>query len=54
VLDEEELEEAFEKSWLNEQLYHKAKRELKKLVSLVRNGNFPPRIVKRLETKLRL
>jgi len=54
VLDEEELEEAFEKSWLNEQLYRKAKKELKKLVSLVRNGSFPPRIVKRLETKLRL
>lgn len=54
ILDEEELEQAFEKGWINKQLYHRAKEELKKLISLVCKGNFPPSIVKRLETKLQL
>jgi len=54
ILDEEELEEAFEKGWVNKQLYDKAKEELEKLVSIVCRGSFPPRDVRHLETKLRL
>ena len=54
VLDEEELEDAVEKGWITEQLYEKARVELEKLVTSVRQGNFPPPLVKRLEIKLGL
>jgi len=54
VLDEEELEDAFRKGWITEQLYSKAKMEVEKLVRLVRSGKFPPREVRYLETKLSL
>lgn len=54
VLDEEELKNALGKGWITKQLYEKAKKELKKLVNIVRQGEFPPHPVKRLETKLRL
>jgi predicted RNA-binding protein associated with RNAse of E/G family len=52
VLDEEELENAFSKSWITRQLYEKAKEELDKLVNIVEQGKFPPQIVKHLEKKL--
>ena len=54
ILDEEELEEAFEKGWVNKQLYDKTKEELEKPVSLVRRGSFPPHASKHLEIKLPL
>jgi len=54
VLDEEDLEDAFRKGWIPEQLYSKAKTEVEKLVRLVRSGKFPPREVQYLETKLSL
>ena len=54
VLDEEELEDALKKGWITEQLYEKARVELEKLITSVRQGNFPPPLVKRLEMKLEL
>jgi GrpB-like predicted nucleotidyltransferase (UPF0157 family)/predicted RNA-binding protein associated with RNAse of E/G family len=54
VLDEEELEEALEKGWISRQLYVRAKKELKKLVALVKQKEFPPRRVRQLEERLKL
>jgi predicted RNA-binding protein associated with RNAse of E/G family len=54
VLDEEELEDAFHRGWITNQLYDRAKRELRKLIRTVEHGNFPPHQVKRLEAKLGL
>jgi len=54
VLDEEELENAFLKSWITKQLYEKAKEVLKTLVNAVNEGKFPPYPVKYLENKLNI
>jgi GrpB-like predicted nucleotidyltransferase (UPF0157 family)/predicted RNA-binding protein associated with RNAse of E/G family len=54
VLDQDELEEAVKKTWVSKQLYARAKRELKKLVALVETKDFPPRIVRQLERRLKL
>jgi GrpB-like predicted nucleotidyltransferase (UPF0157 family)/predicted RNA-binding protein associated with RNAse of E/G family len=54
VLDEEELEEAYRKGWIVEQLYERAKKELKRLVASVEKQEFPLQAVKRLEAKLNL
>jgi len=54
VLDEEELEDALEKGWISKQLYEKSRIELKKLVTSVKRGDFPPRLVKHLEMQLNL
>jgi GrpB-like predicted nucleotidyltransferase (UPF0157 family)/predicted RNA-binding protein associated with RNAse of E/G family len=54
VLDKDELEEALEKGWVEKQLHDKAKKELKKLITLVENGGFPPKLVRRLEERLKL
>jgi predicted RNA-binding protein associated with RNAse of E/G family len=54
VLDQDELEGAMEKGWIPTQLYKRAKKELKKLVTLVERKEFPPRIVKQLEERLNL
>jgi predicted RNA-binding protein associated with RNAse of E/G family len=54
ILDEEELNDALRKGWITEQLYERAQTELKRLVSLVRQGDFPPPLIKRLETQLKL
>ena len=54
VLDQDELEEAFEKGWITEQLYEKSKKELEKLVQSVRKKEFPPKLVLELEKKLHL
>ena len=54
VLDEEELEEAFRKAWITKPLYDRAKKELRKLISVVKRGKFPPYSVRCLEEKLDL
>jgi GrpB-like predicted nucleotidyltransferase (UPF0157 family)/protein associated with RNAse G/E len=54
VLDEDELEEALEKGWIEKQLYDRAKKELRKLVTLVERGRFPPKLVRQLEDRLKL
>jgi predicted RNA-binding protein associated with RNAse of E/G family len=54
VLDEGELENALRKGWVTKQFYGKAKKELKELINVVKQGKFPPYYVKRLETKLLL
>ena len=54
VLDQDELEKAFQKGWITEQLYKRAKEELEKLIAAVENGKFPPKLVKELEKKLHL
>ena len=54
VLDEEELEDALEKGWIAKQLYEKSRIELGKLVTSVKRGDFPPRLVKYLEIQLGL
>jgi predicted RNA-binding protein associated with RNAse of E/G family len=54
VLDEDELENAYNNGWITKQLYEKAKEELKKLVKNVEKRKFPPHHVKWLETKLNL
>jgi len=54
VLDEEELEDALEKGWIAKKLYEKSRIALKKLVTSVKQGDFPPPLVKRLETQLNL
>jgi len=54
VLDQDELEEALKKGWIPEQLHARAKRELKKLVALVEMKDFPPRLVRQLERRLKL
>ena len=53
VLDQDELEEAMEKGWISRRLYDRAKKELKKLVALVERKEFPPRIVRQLEDRLK-
>lgn len=50
VMDEEELENALRNDWITEQLYEKAKKELKELINTVKQRNFPPYQVKCLET----
>ena len=52
VLDEEGLEIALRKGWITEQLYEKAKRELKELINNVKQRKIPPYQVKHVETKL--
>ncbi|MGD0495043.1 MAG: DUF402 domain-containing protein [Candidatus Bathyarchaeia archaeon] len=54
VLDEEELENALEKGWIEKQLYEKSRIELQKLVTSVKRGDFPPPLVKYLEMQLNL
>lgn len=54
VLDEEELEEAFSKAWITKPLYDRAKKELRKLIGVVKRGKFPPYSVRCLEEKLDL
>jgi len=54
VLDQDELEEALKKGWIPEQLHARAKRELQKLVALVEMKDFPPRLVRQLEKRLKL
>jgi predicted RNA-binding protein associated with RNAse of E/G family len=54
VLDREELENALRKGWITKKLYKRAKKELDKLIDLVKKGGFPPRRVKQLEKKLDL
>jgi predicted RNA-binding protein associated with RNAse of E/G family len=54
VLDEEELENAFDEGWIARQLYERAKKELMRLINIVKLGKFPPYHVKYLENKLRL
>jgi len=54
VLDQDELEEALKEGWISEQLYARAKKELKKLVALAEMKDFPPRLVRQLERRLKL
>ena len=54
VLDEEELENALYKGWITKHLYDNAKRELKKLIDVVKQRKFPPYSVRCLEKKLNL
>jgi len=54
VLDRDEFEEAFKNGWITNELHEKAKRELQKLIRTVEDKEFPPRIVRDLERKLRL
>lgn len=52
VLDEEELENALQKGWITKQLYERAEKEMKKLVGIVKRGNFPSYYVRHIEKKL--
>jgi predicted RNA-binding protein associated with RNAse of E/G family len=54
ILDEKELDDALRRGWIKEQLYKKARTELEKLITLVKHGDFPPPLVKRLEMQLNL
>jgi predicted RNA-binding protein associated with RNAse of E/G family len=54
VLDQDEMEEAMKKSWISRQLYSRAKKELEKLVAMVEMKDFPPRLVRQLERRLKL
>jgi len=54
VLDQNEFEEAIEKKWISKHLYERAKMELKKLIELVEQKEFPPRLVRHLEERLEL
>jgi predicted RNA-binding protein associated with RNAse of E/G family len=54
VLDEGELENAYSEGWITKQLYECAKKEMEKLVNIVKQGKFPPKQVKNLETTLNL
>ena len=54
ILDEDELENAFQKRWISRRLYDKAKEQLKELIDAVKRGSFPPYQVKYLERKLSL
>jgi predicted RNA-binding protein associated with RNAse of E/G family len=54
VLDEEELENAFDRGWITKQLYGKAKDELKRLINTVERKRFPPLLVRHVEKKLHL
>jgi len=54
VLDEGELENAYRRGWIRKRLYDRAKTELRDLIRTVEHGDFPPNLVKRLETKLGL
>jgi predicted RNA-binding protein associated with RNAse of E/G family len=53
VLDEEELEDAFNHGWITRQLYERAKEELK-LIDKVQGNRFPPPCVRYLEKKLHI
>jgi predicted RNA-binding protein associated with RNAse of E/G family len=52
VLDEEKLENALQNGWITKQLYDRAEKEMKKLVSIVKRGKFPSCYVISLEEKL--
>ena len=52
VLDEVELENALQNGWITKQLYDRAEKEMKKLVSIVKRGKFPSCYVISLEEKL--
>ncbi len=54
VLDQVELEEAFEKGWITEKLHERARKELEKLIQSVKKKEFPPKPVIELEKKLHL
>jgi len=54
ILDEKELDDALKKGCITEQPYKKARAELEKLITLVRQGDFPPPLVKHLEMQLNL
>jgi predicted RNA-binding protein associated with RNAse of E/G family len=54
ALDEKELDDALQRGWITEQLYKKARTELEKLTTLVKQGDFPPPLVKRLEMQLNI
>lgn len=54
VLDEQELENALRKGWITKQLYERAKKELNRPISIVKQGKSPPYHVKYLEKKLYL
>jgi predicted RNA-binding protein associated with RNAse of E/G family len=54
VLDEEELEDAFRRGWVTKALCERAKKELSKLIAMVKRGDFPPKHIKQLEEKLNL
>jgi len=54
VLDEGELEDSFREGWITVQLYERTKEELKKLISVVKKGDFPPYPVRYLEEELGL
>jgi len=54
VLDQHELEEAIKQGWISRQLYESANKELGKLVALVERKEFPPRLVRQLEERLKL
>lgn len=54
ILDEEELENAYRKGWIPKQLYEKAKKELNKLVHIVKQRKFPPYYIRHLEKELSL
>jgi predicted RNA-binding protein associated with RNAse of E/G family len=54
ILDEDELEDALRKGWIEKEIYNKAREELQKLIGLVENKRFPPLLVKNLERKLGL
>jgi GrpB-like predicted nucleotidyltransferase (UPF0157 family)/predicted RNA-binding protein associated with RNAse of E/G family len=54
VLDQAELEEALKKGWISKLMYKKAEKELKKLIAVVKRGEFPPRPVRQLEERLKL
>jgi len=54
ILDEDELENAFAKSWITRSLYNKAWEQLRELIDNVERRRFPPYRVKYLERKLGL
>jgi predicted RNA-binding protein associated with RNAse of E/G family len=54
ILDEDELEDALRKGWIEKEIYDKAREELQKLIGLVESKRFPPLLVKNLERKLGL
>ena len=54
VPDEEELEDAFRRGWIEQELYERSRKELSKLIDLVEKGGFPPYHVRTLENRLGL
>jgi len=54
VLDEDELENAYSRGWITKNLYEKAKKELKKLINIVKQRKFPPYNIRCFEKKLNL